>query len=130
MSVLILLDLSAAFDAFDHNILLHRLEHAFGITGTTLSWIRSYLSARDQTVVANGLKPEPFHLLYGVPQDSVLGPFYLYYTQSHLTTFLTATQYVITHLQMIPRRRTLALLTNLIQQFQLCKNVFLMLSPG
>ena len=59
-----------------------------------------------------------------------LGPFYLYYTQSHLTTFLTAAQYVITHLQMIPRCGTLALLTNLIQPLQLCKNVFLMLSPG
>ena len=74
MSVLILLDLSAAFDAFDHNILLHRLEHAFGITGTTLSWIRSYLSDRDQTVVVNGLKSEPFRFLYGVPQGSVIGP--------------------------------------------------------
>ena len=59
-----------------------------------------------------------------------LGPFYLYYTQSHFTTFLTATQYVITHLQVISRCRTLALLTNLIQPFQLSKNVFLTLSPG
>ena len=75
MSVLTLLDLSAAFNTIDHNILLHRLEHAFGITGTAaLSWIRSYLSDRDQTVVVNGLKSEPFRLLYGVPQGSVLGP--------------------------------------------------------
>ncbi|WP_419612639.1 reverse transcriptase domain-containing protein, partial [Thiolapillus sp.] len=74
VSVLTLLDLSAAFDTIDHNILLHRLEHAFGITGTALSWIRSYLSDRDQTVVVNGLKSEPFRLLYGVPQGSVLGP--------------------------------------------------------
>ncbi|WP_419637627.1 reverse transcriptase domain-containing protein, partial [Thiolapillus sp.] len=62
VSVLTLLDLSAAFDTIDHNILLHRLEHAFGITGTALSWIRSYLSDRDQTVVVNGLKSEPFRL--------------------------------------------------------------------
>ena len=64
VSVLTLLDLSAAFDTIDHNILLHRLEHAFGIMGTALSWIRSYLSDRDQTVVVNGLKYEPFYLLY------------------------------------------------------------------
>ena len=74
VSVSTLLDLSAAFDTIDHNILLHRLKHAFGITGTALSWIRSYLSDRDQTVVVNGLKSEPFRLLYGVPQGSVLGP--------------------------------------------------------
>ena len=73
VSVLTLLDLSAAFDTIDH-ILLHRLEHAFGITGTAFSLIRSYLSDRDQTVVVNGLKSEPFRLLYGVPQGSVLGP--------------------------------------------------------
>ena len=84
MSVLTLLDLSAAFDTIDH-ILLHRLEHAFGITGTALSWIRSYLSDRDQTVFVNGLKSEPFRLLYGVPQVSVLGPilFVLYTKPLH-----------------------------------------------
>ena len=74
LSVLTLLDLSAAFDRIDHNILLHRLEHTFSITGTAFSWIRLYLSDRNQTVVVNGLKSEPFCLLYGVPQGSVLGP--------------------------------------------------------
>ena len=75
VSVLTLLDLSAALDTIDHNILLYRQEHAFGITGTALSWIRLYLSDRDhQTVVVNGLKSEPFRLLYGVSQGSVLGP--------------------------------------------------------
>ena len=39
-----------------------------------MSWIRSYLSDRDQTVVVNGLNSEPFRLLYGVPQGSVLWP--------------------------------------------------------
>ena len=42
--------------------------------GTALSWIRSYLSDRDQIVVVNGLKSEPFRLLHGVPQGSVLEP--------------------------------------------------------
>ena len=74
VSVLTLLDISAAFDTIDHNILLHRLEHAFGFTGKALSWIQPYVSDRDQTVVVNGLKSEPFRLLYGVPQGSVLGP--------------------------------------------------------
>ena len=74
VSILTLLDLSATFDTIDHNVLLNRLEHAFSITGTALSWIRSYLSDRDQTVVVNGLKSEPFRLPYGVPHGSVLGP--------------------------------------------------------
>ena len=42
LSVLVLLDLSAAFDTIDHDILLHCLQHVFGIHGTELSWFRSH----------------------------------------------------------------------------------------
>ena len=48
--ILVLLDLSAAFDTVDHHILITRLKHRFGITGKALGWIQSYLSERTQFV--------------------------------------------------------------------------------
>ena len=74
VSVLALLDLSAAFDTLGHSILLKRLNLSFGVSGTALKWFESYLSDRQQTVVANGNTSLPAPLRFGVPQGSVLGP--------------------------------------------------------
>ena len=74
VTILSLLDLSAAFDTIDHTILLQRLERSYGITGTTLAWIESYLKDRNQQVQVKGVRSSATALSYGVPQGSVLGP--------------------------------------------------------
>ena len=74
MAALVLLDLSAAFDIIDHNILQTRLDHSFGVTESAFSWIKSYLSDRSQCVAIGMTTPEGTCLNFGVPQGSVLGP--------------------------------------------------------
>ena len=82
VSVLALLDLSAAFDTIDHHILLDRLQTTFGISETALSWFSSYISNRKQTVLIGNERSVPTLMKYGVPQGSVLGPIlFSMYTQ-------------------------------------------------
>lgn len=50
VSVLVSLDLSAVSDTTDHDILLQRLEHLIGITGTVLNWFKSYSPDHSQFV--------------------------------------------------------------------------------
>ena len=74
VTLLVLLDLSAAFDTVDHSILLHRLETSFGITGTVRKWFESYLSGRCQRIAFKDGISDIFPLTCGVPQGSCLGP--------------------------------------------------------
>ena len=55
LTALPLLDLSAAFDTIDHDLLLSRLTEWFGIDGVVLQWVRSYLTGRSQLVKVNGV---------------------------------------------------------------------------
>lgn len=71
---LILLDLSAAFDTVDHQVLLQRMQNKFGIGATVLKWMSSYLSAREQKVKVGDDVSTPKVMQCGVPQGSVLGP--------------------------------------------------------
>ena len=82
ISVLLLLDLSAAFDTIDHQILLSRLNYVLGIQSTAPQWSQSYLSDRYQSTSVSNSSSSPSQLMYGVPQCLVLGPilFVLYTT--------------------------------------------------
>ena len=79
--ILLLLDLSAAFDTVNHAILISRLSNRFGVKGTALAWCKSYLTSRQKLVnVEEGMSSRR-PLLRGVPQGSVPGPLlYLVYT--------------------------------------------------
>jgi hypothetical protein len=71
--LLILLDLSAAFDTVNHEILKNILQR-LGIKDIVLKWLSSYLEHRHQTVKVQSQASNPKSVDCGVPQGSVLGP--------------------------------------------------------
>ncbi len=73
-SVLVLLDLSAAFDTVDHCSLINRLYSLVGISGSALEWLSSYLYDRSFSVSIGSYMSDSVPLSCGVPQGSVLGP--------------------------------------------------------
>ena len=74
VTLLVLIDLSAAFNTVNHPILFQCLEKQFGFHDSVLSWYKSYLSNRKQCIILNGMWSNIFHLPFRVPQGSCLGP--------------------------------------------------------
>ena len=72
--LLVLLDLSSAFDTVSHSILLETLRSKYKVGGTVISWFDSYLSDRYQQIKIRGTFSTIRHVTTGVPQGSVLGP--------------------------------------------------------
>ena len=77
VTLVALLDLSAAFDTVRHDILLDRLRSRLRVTDQALNWFTSYLSDRTQRVAGNGGLSDSFPLAQGVPQGSCLVPLLL-----------------------------------------------------
>ena len=91
----IFLDLSKAFDTVNHTILLWKLHHYFGIRGTALHLIESYLSNRYQYTNVQGHYSNKLKTTTGVPQGSCLGPllFLLYIDDLPLASEFDTTLY-------------------------------------
>jgi hypothetical protein len=86
---LILLDLSAAFDTVNHQMLLNILNSAYHITGTALQWFKSYLANRSFKVKIGNIYSKSYPLPTGVPQGSVLGPILFNIFSSGLASIFT-----------------------------------------
>jgi hypothetical protein len=81
-TLVVLLDLSSAFDTIDHRILLSRLSRRYELQGSALKWLEPYLQDRRQRVFISQISSEHHTLSTGVPQGSVLGPnFFSLYIQ-------------------------------------------------
>ncbi|KAL9958483.1 hypothetical protein ACROYT_G035500, partial [Oculina patagonica] len=82
-SVLVLLDLSAAFDTIDHEILLERLRFRYGFSNLVLQWFASYLTDRPQLTHSAGhvffpassiIMRSPSRLCFGT--DVIFSPYF------------------------------------------------------
>ena len=73
--LLVMLDLSAAFDTVSHSILLTRMKEMYGMTGDAYSWLHSYLVDRTQSVFIDGVMSASKPLNTGLPQVSRIRPF-------------------------------------------------------
>ena len=73
-TLLMFLDLSAAFDTVDQEKLLKILDEELGIRGTALTWFKSFLQGRTQRVKIGDSYSEEETLDFGVAQGSILGP--------------------------------------------------------
>ncbi len=80
ISLLVLLDLSAAFDTIDHDILIDRLQNYTGIQGQALRWFRSYLFDHYHFVYLNGEASQLSPVKYGVPPLNLCFNKYLFHS--------------------------------------------------
>ena len=73
LTLVVLLDLSKAFDSLDHSRLLAKSK-TLGVGCTALKWFGSYLSGRQQYLRIGAEASSLGAISHGVPQGSILGP--------------------------------------------------------
>ena len=80
-TVLVLLDLSAAFDTIDHTVFINRLRSRYGVGGAPLNWFSSYLHNRSQSVLVDDVRSQPVLVDFGMPDGVCVWShmFYLVY---------------------------------------------------
>ena len=131
ITLLVLLDLSAAFDTIGYTFLLDRLHAHFGISGHAHSWIKSYFHHRFQSISFHSRISKRFEAKYGVPQGSCLGPilFVLYASTLFMTmdclmmSMMMSMHMLMTHSCKSPSMPTLVRSNQ--QLWRTCKNVLL-----
>ena len=67
-------DFAKAFDCVNHDLILKKLKHKFGVDGLLLQFLKNYLQDRQQQVVIAGSISNVLPVYSGVPQGSILGP--------------------------------------------------------
>ena len=87
-TVLVSLDLSAAFNMVDHDKLIQRLSDYFELTGVAVTWVQSYLSNREQFIKIRDHSSRATRMESGIPQGSVLEPF-------HFSTYVSPLSKII-----------------------------------
>ena len=117
-------------DTIDHSILLRRLSHSFGFTGSALMWVQSYLMGRSQTIRLGSHSSSCIPCSVGVPQGSSWAHSYLPFTLPLSLTSLNPTIYSSNN--MLTTHNSLLLLRQLMYMFwyQLSNHVCLLCKPG
>jgi hypothetical protein len=106
-SSLLFLDLSAAFDTVDNEILLERLSNNCGVTDLAANWFRSYLTGRTQVVSIKGELSESSALLTGFFQGAVWALLPTSSTPTHYLQLLDVTTFVTTMIMSVNYLMTL-----------------------
>ena len=99
VSLLLLLDLSAAFDTVDHGSFLQSLQTKLGVCGTALSWFKSFLERRYQRICIKETLSQPLDLKCGVPQVLVSDRFCLLITHKTCSLFWGLVSHLHMHMR-------------------------------